>query len=278
MHYCPPLPFLPITFHAFIMPFTFFAYRPGSPASYQLVSIDHSTAWYSTTAKTPELRFVFPTNFEGVWDVKEIPELTEAEEAAARVRCVEGLTRLVLELRENPRYRYRICKTWNGTKLPKRGAYEVSLQDAAGRGSIDITSTTNVARCLLYQWYETRGVMLPEQFIQPAPIVRARARTDSPVRLPSFPSVPFPPINTHTDNHKISPLTHYVAKLVLEALLVKNKHLECPVSMEPLETFSTVCVSNCGHVCSEDAAKQMVKCPLCRQSTAWCTVEMKPIQ
>jgi hypothetical protein len=65
-------------------------------------------------------------------------------------------------------------------------------------------------------------------------------------------------------------LAEFVAKIVAADAVAKS--LDCPVALESLRSFEKVGVSFCGHVCSEDAAKMMATCPICRQKTQWTVV------
>jgi hypothetical protein len=50
-----------------------------------------------------------------------------------------------------------------------------------------------------------------------------------------------------------------------------NKNENCPVSLEPLSSYTNFCVGGCGHVFSE-SVKDIKNCPLCRQKVKWAHV------
>jgi hypothetical protein len=46
---------------------------------------------------------------------------------------------------------------------------------------------------------------------------------------------------------------------------------ECPIALEPLHTFGTIYVPECGHVCGPDAVA-LKTCPVCRCTCTWTAV------
>ena len=56
---------------------------------------------------------------------------------------------------------------------------------------------------------------------------------------------------------------------------------ECPIALEPLHTFGTIYVPECGHVCGPDAVA-LKACPVCRCTCTWTAVcnlpKLQPLQ
>ena len=61
----------------------------------------------------------------------------------------------------------------------------------------------------------------------------------------------------------------FLAKLAAESAVRSGE--KCPIGLDSLATYETVCVPMCGHVCGPDAAG-LDKCPVCRTSTGWASV------
>lgn len=53
--------------------------------------------------------------------------------------------------------------------------------------------------------------------------------------------------------------------------MATNTGEPCPITLEPLSSYTEFYVGGCGHVFSE-AAKDLRKCPMCRQKVAWAHV------
>lgn len=62
-----------------------------------------------------------------------------------------------------------------------------------------------------------------------------------------------------------------LAPLAVKAILQENENAECPISLEPLQSFPHVLVPECGHVCGPDAVA-LKKCPVCRAPCTWVSV------
>ncbi len=261
--------------------YTFLTLRTGSPAAFQLVSIQYSDMWRSAGAKAEPL----PT-LMGTWDIVESSTLNPLEVAAAKVNCVEHFSRLMVVLRVNPTIFYRICKPTSATSLPRRA--QRSEIPAYG---IQVDNTTDSVRDMLRRWRDagTREDPMPSDCIQPPSQVSAPFLPPIPdfVRMAPIESLPRPILTpaTRPSSSVLAsapasssaqvplPLAPYVAKLALSALLAQNPTLDCPISMEPLANCRSVAMATCGHACSAEYAARLDKCPMCRQTTAWTTVE-----
>jgi hypothetical protein len=85
----------------------------------------------------------------------------------------------------------------------------------------------------------------------------------------TFPSVP--KVTKYLQNLAESADTslNILAPLAVSALLKDGA--ECPIRLEPLSSYSTVYVPECGHVCGPDAIS-LKKCPVCRVTCTWTSV------
>lgn len=237
----------------------FFVYRPASPASFQLVRQD----LYSLTAT--QSNAPFPA---GPWTLQRFPE------APMSSRFVEHASELVLE---NGGHQYRLCVPRPGTRLPPRGACEVTRESLV---------TSQDLRHLLRQWLADPTVAPPRVGARVLPFVRA-APTAVPTAEIDLSRLPRPllgandvrvaPIPFRTPNNLpqrppviTKALPAFTAGLILEALRAKNT--ECPVTMEPLANLQAVAVAPCGHACDAEVSKRLTSCPVCREGCQWTVV------
>jgi hypothetical protein len=55
-----------------------------------------------------------------------------------------------------------------------------------------------------------------------------------------------------------------------------DRHMECPIAMEPLASYDVLYVPTCGHICGPEAQHLAggKPCPVCRASCDWMRVQL----
>jgi hypothetical protein len=81
---------------------------------------------------------------------------------------------------------------------------------------------------------------------------------------------------TNTANQSNQPntaaaLNPFVARLV--AVAARNAKEICPISLDSMASCRNLYVPTCGHVCSDSGCLALSTCPVCREKTAWTSVE-----
>ncbi len=77
--------------------------------------------------------------------------------------------------------------------------------------------------------------------------------------------------NTQNQPNTPAALNPFVARLV--AVAARNAKEICPISLDSMASCRNLYVPTCGHVCSDDGCLALSTCPVCREKTAWASVE-----
>jgi hypothetical protein len=225
-----------------------FLIRKGNPASFQFVEFS------STTRQV--VAIPFPSN-SGQWTVKHtIP----SEEDCEKAKQLNGRHGRVIQFwnhclvhSENPTRRWSVCQT-DRTSLPVRsGSYQISVSSI-------VTPEFQTA-------FSDFQVDIPQ------------IREGISIEIPSVPEDVFDEPTGFLAPRKSrlvvvtnKPLPLYSASMIARALIQEGK--ECPISMDALSSFPTILIPPCGHGCGP-TAKQLEKCPVCREPCAWTEVEVQ---
>lgn len=217
-----------------------------------------------------------PHTMAGSWRVLRRAFSATEKPIAQRFRHSLRYSALVLENTEHPGVFHRIVNLFT-IPQPRRGGLEIPrgcvLEGGALRELNQFMENGTTAWLPLEERPErAREASVSYQFTHSISLGRSLFRNDIPPSLSTIATIPaLPTIRPSPPPPSVQALKPFVARILAEA--ARSKGDDCPITLDTMSTCGKLYVPTCGHVCSDEGCMRLATCPVCRERTAWTTVE-----